>query len=353
MQNHNVKISVIMPVYNVEKYLDRAIFSVLNQTFKDFELILVNDGSTDNSKFICEKYVEIDKRVRFIDQKNQGAHTARNNAIDISCGKYMMFFDSDDYVNTNMLNEYGSEMVVSGFHIETYFTDNKYITYDYIPYTNKKDVNNYFDSISFRKEAYLNFDKNMFYPPWNKLFRSSYIKENNIRFPLTYRDDFPFIMEVIRDIKNVTFTKSIYYNFIRKRSDSETQKYVPSLYEKREDEHNSLVELYKYWDLYDDKNSKEMIARRYVDRIIECIVNLFNRQCILTKKQKIDEIKKYLSSENFISCIKYAKPKKIYLKIMYVPLRYKLYKICYIMGMFINFVKTKNIKMFATLKTYR
>ena len=104
MQNHNVKISVIMPVYNVEKYLDRAIFSVLNQTFKDFELILVNDGSTDNSKFICEKYVEIDKRVRFIDQKNQGAHTARNNAIDISCGKYMMFFDSDDYVNTNMLN---------------------------------------------------------------------------------------------------------------------------------------------------------------------------------------------------------------------------------------------------------
>ena len=93
------EISIIVPVYNTEKYLHRCIDSILAQTFTDFELILVDDGSSDNSPKICDEYAEKDKRVRVIHQENGGVSRARNIGIDNSCGTYLMFCDSDDYVD--------------------------------------------------------------------------------------------------------------------------------------------------------------------------------------------------------------------------------------------------------------
>ena len=361
MQNSNVKISVIVPVYNVEAYLEKAVDSILNQTFNDFELILVNDGSTDRSKEICEKYLSIDERVKFINQDNQGAHNARNNALKVAKGKYVCFFDSDDYLEPNMLNDlydlakrYDSDLVISGFNINTYYNDNDYITIKYIPYTsNNEDIINYNNEVDFRKEAYHNFDINMFYPPWNKLYKLSYLKNNEIEFPITYRDDFPFVLRVIRDIDNVTFTKKIYYNFIRKRQDSETQKYVKNLYDKREEEHGFMLDLYRHWELLDDENSFEMISRRYIDRLIECIVNLYNKECTLNDDERISEVKRYFENENFKTCIEKAKPRKQYLKLMYLPLKLRSPKLTLSMCKFINYIKTKDIRIFTKFKVER
>lgn len=361
MQNNNIKISVIMPIYNVAAYLDRAISSVLNQTFTDFELILVNDGSRDSSKEICEKYVELDSRVKLINQENSGAHIARNNGMKEASGKYFAFFDSDDYVENSMLSDlyeiaekYESDLVVSGFNINTYYDDENFVVRPYIPWTRAdKEIDNYTNSIDFRKHAFNNFDNNMFYPPWNKLYKASYIKDNGIEFPQTYRDDFPFVLYVIKDIEKVTFTKKAYYNFIRKRSDSETQKYYKNLYSKREEEHENMLNLYKFWGLLDDKNSKEMISRRYIDRLIECMVNLYNAECTLNESEKKEEIKSYLNNKNFNDSIIYARPHKFYLKLMYMPLRSKNVFLCALMSKFINFVKSKNIKLFSLLKMNR
>ena len=96
------KISIIVPVYNVEKYLKRCIDSILDQTFKEFELILVNDGSTDKSLEICNNYKRDDDRVIVIDKINGGLSSARNAGLDIAKGEYIAFVDSDDYINKNM-----------------------------------------------------------------------------------------------------------------------------------------------------------------------------------------------------------------------------------------------------------
>ena len=99
---NSVTLSVVMPVYNSEKYLNEAIESVLNQSFKDLELIIIDDGSTDKSSEICQNYSNKDSRVKYVRQENSGGQVARNHGIDLAVGKYITFIDSDDYVNTNM-----------------------------------------------------------------------------------------------------------------------------------------------------------------------------------------------------------------------------------------------------------
>lgn len=96
------KISIIVPVYNVEQYLENCINSILNQTFKNYELILVNDGSTDNSGNICDRYKQKDSRIKVIHKKNEGLSSARNTGLDIACGKYIGFVDSDDSIHPRM-----------------------------------------------------------------------------------------------------------------------------------------------------------------------------------------------------------------------------------------------------------
>ena len=227
-----------MPVYNGEHYIDYSVRSILKQSLTDFELIIINDGSTDNTKAICEEFAKSDDRIILINQQNQGAHHARNNGLKKARGAYYCFFDSDDYIDQRMLEDlydiitdYKSDLVVCGFNINTYYTDSEYIVQKYIPYTrDNKIIDNISSKDDFRKLAYLNFYRNMFYPPWNKMYSAKYINDNNIKFPITYRDDFPFVMNVIKDISNVTYVRKPYYNFIRKRTDSETQKYVSSLY---------------------------------------------------------------------------------------------------------------------------
>lgn len=95
-------VSVIVPVYNVEKYLGRCIESILGQTYCDFELILVDDGSTDASGEICDEFALLDKRIKVIHQKNQGQAVARNNALDVAEGEFFAFVDSDDYIHPQM-----------------------------------------------------------------------------------------------------------------------------------------------------------------------------------------------------------------------------------------------------------
>ena len=108
---NDIKISVIVPIYKVEKYLRRCIDSIINQTFKNIEIILVNDGSPDNCPKICEEYKNKDNRIIIINQENQGLSVARNSGIRIARGQYLVFIDSDDYIEEDMI-EYLYEGIV-------------------------------------------------------------------------------------------------------------------------------------------------------------------------------------------------------------------------------------------------
>ena len=118
-------ISVIVPVYNVEKYLEECLESIQNQTYTDIEVILVNDGSTDNSEVICEKYCEQDKRFKLINQKNQGQSSARNVGVEASTGEFIAFVDSDDIIKINYLEELMQYMTEDIDIVESNFTVSK------------------------------------------------------------------------------------------------------------------------------------------------------------------------------------------------------------------------------------
>ena len=127
------KISIIIPVYNAEKYLKICVDSILNQTFKDFELILIDDGSSDTSKEICEQYIKLDNRVKVIEQSNKGVSVARNNGLENSCGEYIMFCDSDDWIEEECLEnlyykfiqDKNTDIIFSGIYKDFYFNDKK------------------------------------------------------------------------------------------------------------------------------------------------------------------------------------------------------------------------------------
>ncbi|MDO5564315.1 MAG: glycosyltransferase family 2 protein [Eubacteriales bacterium] len=350
------KISIIMPVYKVEKYLPKAIYSIISQTFESWELFLIDDGSPDNSPKICDEYAKRDERINVIHKNNEGAAIARNVALTKAVGEYICFFDSDDYVEQDMLknmyekaSDENLDLLICGFYIETFIKkNNSYFTLHYVP-----EDKIYHNKENFRKEAYKYFDNNMFYSPWNKLFKREYIKNNNIKFKNIYRDDFPFVIDTIKDIEHIGFMHNQYYHFLREREDSETQKYVPTLFEKREEEHNMVCTLYKYWNLYNDKNSLDMISRRYIDRIIECFVNFLNPKSNLSKKNIYEKISNIISSKEYDEALNNSYRKKIYLKIMYLPLKLKNVFLIYLEAKFIYYMKNKNIKIFNALKKNR
>lgn len=349
-----IKISVIMPVYKVEQYVGKAIESILNQTLAEFEFLIVDDGTPDKSGEICDEYAKKDSRIRVLHKENGGAPSARNMAMDLAKGKYLYFLDSDDWAEPGMLKElYGLaekhsvQMVISGFYIDTYYDRENYITNAYIP-----GIKGLMSKEDFRKNAYKLFDNNMLYPPWNKLYLRSYIQENKLYFPSTMWDDFPFNLSVIRDIARVYVTKRPYYHFLRVRSESETARYLPAMYEKREEEHGWMKELYQYWNI-DDPLSREMIARRYIERLIGCFENLTNPRCVLNGKEKRKEIKRMLKTEQVRESIKRIRPKSVYMKMMCLPIRWNSIWLVYWEASLITLVKSRNVKLFSELKNRR
>ncbi len=351
---NDVKISVIMPVYKVENYIRKCLDSLLAQTLADWELFAVDDGSTDQSGAICDEYAAKDSRITVIHQENGGAPSARNAAIPKARGEYLYFMDADDWAEPNMLEEMyalakksNAQLVVAGYYIETYFSDTEFYSQSQsLPSREFKNQN------EFRDYAYKMFDKNLLYAPWNKLFLREYVVDNEITFKNTFWDDFPFNLDVIKDVERVVLTENKYYHFIRARKESETARYRPNMYEKREEEHVWMLTLYKYWN-HEDENSREMIHRRYIERVIGCIENVTNEACTLSVKEKKERIKAMINAKPTRIALEYARPNTLMMRIMLLPIRIKSTNLTYLEGKIISGVKLSNIKLFARLKANR
>lgn len=347
-------VTIIMPVYGVENYVGKAIESIESQTFTDWELLCVDDGTKDRSGEICDEYAKKDPRITVFHKENGGAPSARNIAIDKSNGKYMYFMDSDDWAEPGMLEHMVSlaenneaQLVIAGFYIDTYYTDD-----DMFVESKFEKAAIYKNKETFRTATYKLFDQNLLYTPWNKLYLSEYIISNKIYFPHTFWDDFPFNLSVIRDIERVIVTPNCYYHFTRKRIESETAKYRVDMYEKREEEHTWMEELYSYWGL-STPGVQEFLSRRYIERLIGCVENLTNEDCTLSFFEICKRIKTMINSPRTIKAAAEAKPNSTYMKIMLIPIKYRMVWLTYLEGRVISFVKTENTELFAKLKAYR
>ena len=181
-------ISIIVPIYNAEKYLNKCIDSIINQTKKELEIILINDGSTDNSETIIKKYD--DKRIKYFKNKNQGIGKTRNFGIDKATGKYIMFLDSDDFLELNACEKMYEKAEKEKLDI---------VVCDYYRYFDngtKEEV-----KLPDFKNSSLKDDPNIIsehLSPWAKIYKTDLIKKNNIKFveKLKY-EDAPFVIEAL------------------------------------------------------------------------------------------------------------------------------------------------------------
>lgn len=206
------KISVIVPIYKVEKYLNRCIESIINQTYTNLEVILVDDGSPDNCPQICDEYAQIDERVKVIHKKNGGLSDARNAGLDIATGDYIVFIDSDDYIELNMIEsmmdnmlENDTDLVVC--NIRYVFDDREYVKYSKP------------DRILDKYEAMKEYIKDGIVQAvaWNKLYKKNIIGNMRYKVGKTNEDEF-FTYKVINNSQKIYYNSNAFYNYLQRGS---------------------------------------------------------------------------------------------------------------------------------------
>lgn len=324
----NIKISVIVPVYNTEKYLKKCLDSILNQTFKEFELIVVNDGSTDESLDILKNYEAKYDNIIVINKQNEGQGVARNKALEICRGEYIAFADSDDYVEPNMLelmytksNENNLDVVICSYKCVNSngdrVIDNNIILKDEEVINNVECIKRFLVTDTIEGFS------------WNKLFKRKVF--NDIKYPEDMKyEDIPTVVSLLINSDRIGFINKELYNYlIRDNSTTatqtikNTQDYVKSIYMVGEILKNKYINnLEKEYEYYHSK------------KIISSILEFFktnenkkeNRELGIYIKKYVSTINKYkiLFSNNYFKKIEALKIiVKIYLYYIYMKVNKK------------------------------
>ena len=209
----NIKISVIIPVYNVDKYIGQCLDSIVNQTYKNLEIIIVNDGTKDNSMRVVEKYLS-DKRIKIINKENGGLSSARNKGMEEVTGEYISFVDSDDWIELDtyerLIKNLTNEDVIIFNHSRVEDSTGEVIESKHIKDNEMIELQENFRYL-YAKIAH---------SCWNKLYKTEYLKRNKFKFfEILYEDVF-FNLEVIYSTNNIKILNESFYNYRVNRKDS-------------------------------------------------------------------------------------------------------------------------------------
>lgn len=227
------KVSVVVPVYNTEKYLRECLDCLINQTLKDLEFIIINDGSVDTSSAIIEEYTKKDNRIKQINQKNQGLSSTRNNGINIAVGEYICFVDSDDYIQKDFIEnlynaaiKYNADIAVGG--IEKIYPNNK--SKKLKSFKNIKLYNDTFEKLKILEIPKYNY-------VWDKIYKKDFLKKFNLTFPIQkVYEDINFTIEAVYFSNNIVVVPNSQYFYRVNHSSivfNRSQKNVNDFYEAR------------------------------------------------------------------------------------------------------------------------
>lgn len=350
------KISVIMPTYNMEKYIEKAVNSVLNQEYKNFELIIIDDLSNDMTIDICRQYASSNSSIVFLEKNtNTGVSDTRNIGLSMAKGEYIYFMDSDDYIEPNMFKDFMDIMknkqpdfITTGYFSEVDSSSNKNLV-DKI-YTKERFYNNK-DEI---KEDFIEmWEKHIYYTIGNKLYLKEIIDKNQIRFiPGDWGEDLNFNRDYLMHVDKLYNTSKCYYHYVRERSGASTKKYNEGLFKVRLKENREFAQ---YFDKYgiSKEQSESFIAKRYIERTLGCIENLFHVECKLSFKEKYKHTKEIINHEETKKYIKIFKPNSKKIAIMLIPYKLHMYLLAMMMGKVLSYIKRKFPDIFNKLKNRR
>ncbi|WP_370783574.1 glycosyltransferase family 2 protein [[Ruminococcus] lactaris] len=303
-----MKISVVIPVYNVEKYLHKCVDSVLSQTYGDFELLLLDDGSQDSSGRICDEYAQQDKRVRVFHLQNGGPSRARNIGIDNATGDFLAFIDSDDHIAQEMLER----MLLLMEHADIAICNFYSCTDDIDTFCDHKMGNMHFGQEGVREH----FIQSFYYSGmtglgacWNKLYNIKFITANHIRFneKLIRAEDFWFNFDCFSKASAVATTDEAYYYYEQVNSNS-------TMHQVRENQYEDWVynrkELLKRNENIGFRLDYEKFYRGFLYN-----VSVYVRS-IVRNNPKDDRISQILSDEFYLDCLQYDRLLPIHIRFL-------------------------------------
>lgn len=323
-------ISVIVPVYNVEKYVEECIESILNQTLKNIEIIIVNDGSTDKSNELVNNLANKDNRITVINQSNKGLSMARNVGVDLAKGEYVSFIDSDDWIEKSMLEEMYKSAKNNNCDIVQCQIKNIKNNIPTRKLLDKSDIKKYIKRqlIAGKLSTYA----------WDKIYKRKFLKDNNLYFENKPRfEDWYFIMKAVSKMSRFMAIDNQFYNY-RTNEGSLSKRYYNNYEDLIIELQEKKYEYMKAWEISSKEDELKSLLN-LGDDILHLINYIYNPQYGLSKKEKLEKLKKISVNKfirkNFLTYkykmyIEERNINKVYGKIIYNGLYYKNVRLIHI-----------------------
>lgn len=324
---NNYLVSVIIPIYNVEKYLNRCVDSIINQTYSNLEVILVNDGSSDDSSTICDYYKSKDSRVIIIHKENGGLSDARNFGLDIAIGDYIMFLDSDDYIENNMIEnllmvveENHSDVVICGYYAD--FVDaNEQLLFS----REQKGIKGTFMESNFCEIPLNNELIGLLGYAWNKLYRRQVITKYNLKFVkgLSLVEDIEFNAPLLSVCSKISFIESPYIHYMQRPRETLGGKFYENYYDLKKMALNSVESMLISWRRTTQEISNIKNEMNY--NALKTTIRLLSKTNNYSKEEKKIYINSLLCNQDLLYSLKRYNPKNTKDKIIrYLMLKQKL-----------------------------
>lgn len=294
----SAKVSVVVPIYKVEKYLDRCVQSLFNQTYENLEIILVDDGSPDNCPAMCDEYANADSRVKIVHKPNGGLPDARNAGMDVATGEYLLFVDSDDWIEHQTVEELIEVIEDKRVDFVTFRAvwDGRQGIPDGTPcaYEKSREIGTgYYDNARIEKEIYprVLVTPDLYYGPilsaWSSLYRKSFLDKNNIRFDpeVKYSEDHLFSSQVVVFADSFYVTDKYYYHYCFNGA-SISQSFHGNAFDIAKKRYEYFEKYFRGCDKFDSDTQLKRVA-------IFCVLNgLSERRYIKDQKAKVEYIRK-------------------------------------------------------------
>ena len=346
-----IKVSIIVPVYNAEFYLRPCIDSILNQTYKNIEIILVDNGSTDSSRLICEEYSKKHDNIKFDFQEKKGPSATRNKGIDLATGEYIQFVDSDDYIEKDMTEKLVSSMAgkadlaICGFNTLTIGDKNTKL---------QKMIPQFSGVISieeFNKKFGELFNANLINSPCNKLYNKNLIKKNRILFKedVNIGEDLLFNLQYFKQCTNISLLNESLYNYLRINNITTlTSSYKEDFFINQKMLFESVREYLCENNTYD--SNKDFIENRYTFSIIGCFENLFHKNSNLNYRLIKKEIIEIILDEDVINSIEYFLKGDAQRRLIGYCIKNKSANLIYLIFTLKKFIRNRLTPIFNLLK---
>lgn len=319
------KISIIVPVYNVEKYLKRCIQSLQAQTYQNKEIILVDDGSIDQSGIICDYYAKKDEQIKVIHKQNGGLSDARNMGINVASGTYIVFVDSDDWIESDILEkayqtlkENESDMIIWGYFAD-FVTETEQLEKS-VKYTLKGICDKELRQEVFTKENGIGLTGYV----WNKLYKATIVKHCQFVKDISLVEDIVFNSEVIKKCKKIVFLDYAGTHYIQRDKSTLGSKYYPNYIELKFMAWNAINVILK--EFYVPEKEKQKIMRMFyvtsIKSVFRLAVTMGNE-----RQEKTIRVKELVKDSSIRKIVNEINPEKITDKIIFLFVRMKAWRL--------------------------